>query len=206
MTVFFIEGLLLGLTSGISCLFLCMPVLFGLGSRDINNIQVLKNISFLLTGRFISYIFVGLVFSAIGVSVSFLAKFEFIFKIIIGILMIIWGTRGFGETEALSKKNCTAKKFGKTVPFIAGIMTGLSPCPPFIAGISRVITIADIAGGILYFTGFFFSTTIFLLPVFFTGLIKYKFGFKIISSVISFIFGIIFLINGLYSLWTLYAV
>jgi hypothetical protein len=39
------------------------------------------------------------------------------------------------------------------------------------------------------------------LPGFFTGLIKYKFELKVISSIVSLLFGLFFLIGGIFTFW-----
>jgi sulfite exporter TauE/SafE len=196
MLNFFIEGTILGLTAGISCAFFCLPVFAGLSSRDINNIHAVTNVLYLILGRFFSYIFTGIFFSIVGMEIKQIVKFDFIAKILIGLLLVIWGISGFTESDK-EKKSCPAKKYQKAIPFITGLLTGLSPCPPFIAGIARVVIIANIYDGMLYFTGFFLTTSIFLIPGFFTGLIKYKKELKIIASFVSIIFGLFFLITGL---------
>jgi sulfite exporter TauE/SafE len=203
MLKYFIEGSVLGLTAGISCAFFCLPVLIGLGTRDVNNITAVINISFLILGRLIAYLFVGFFFSLVGISISAFAGYEFIFNIIIGALLVFWGIKGFTESD--KENSCPAKKMKKTFPFLTGILTGLSPCPPFIAGITRVIAIGSIPGGISYFTGFFLLTTVFLLPGLFTGLIKYKRELKVVSSLVAMIFGIVFLAGGLVSGGIFYA-
>jgi sulfite exporter TauE/SafE len=55
-------------------------------------------------------------------------------------------------------------KILSAVPFVLGFLTGINPCPPFITGFVRLLEIASILKGIFYFTGFFVSTSLFILP------------------------------------------
>ena len=92
------------------------------------------------------------------------------------------------------------KKYAKTMPFIAGILTGISPCPPFIAGVTRIIALASPLIGLIYFSGFYLSTSLFLIPGLFSYIFKYKKELKILAVFISIIFGIIFLASGIIEL------
>jgi len=193
---FFTEGSLLGFATGISCMVFCIPVLVGLTSRNINHITPVNDILFFLTGRLLAYILVGIIFSLIGMHFKFIGSFEAVSKFIIAGLLIYWGITGFIESDK-EKGNCSIKRFSKSTPFFAGILTGLSPCPPFIAGITRVIGLGDVFMGIIYFLGFYLTTSLFLIPGFITGLAKYKKELKLIAAFVSIIFGIIFLFIGI---------
>ena len=199
---YFLEGFMLGLTVGISCVFFCFPVLIGLASRNINNIRPTLDISFFLTGRFIAYIIIAVLFSFIGLQLKDYIKYDFILKFIISIILIIWGIKGFKNSD--NNKTCLIKKNNKTIPFFAGILAGLSPCMPFIAGITRLINIGNIYTGIIYFSGFFISTSLFMLSGLSLELLNYKNELKILASIISFLFGFIFFFNALFqgiNLW-----
>jgi sulfite exporter TauE/SafE len=193
---YLLEGSALGLLTGISCAVFCIPILLGLSGRDINNITPVKDFLFFLAGRLIAYIFIGFIFSLIGVQLKINSLVEIIVKFIAGILLLYWGIKTFIAIDK-EKTNCSAKKFSRTIPFIAGIMTGISPCPPFITGIARVISIRNIFAGMIYFLGFYVTTSLFLIPGLTGVFFKYKKEFKIIVSLFSVIFGIIFLITGI---------
>ena len=194
---FFIEGSSLGLLTGISCAVFCITVLIGIASRNINNITPFIDFTFFLIGRLIAYIFIGILFSIIGMQLKLNNLFEIISKIIVAGLLIFWGIKGFIDSDK-EKTNCSVKKFTKTVPFLAGILTGLTPCPPFIAGITRVLAVGNVLIGILYFFGFYITTSLFLIPSLSTGFLKYKKELKIIASFVSIIFGFSFLIMGIF--------
>lgn len=194
---YFIEGLLLGFATGISCTVFCIPIFIGLTSRNINNITPSNDLIFFLIGRFIAYIFVGIIFSIIGMYLKVISFIGLFSKFIIGGLLIYWGIKGFIEIDK-QKSNCNIKKFNKTIPFLTGILTGISPCPPFIAGITRVLVLGNVFAGILYFLGFYITTSLFLIPVLTTGFLKYKKELRLIASITAVIFGLVFLFLNIF--------
>lgn len=196
---YFIEGLTLGLATGISCAVFCIPVFLGLTSRSINNITPTTDLLFFLSGRFVAYILVGIIFSVIGMQFDFVNIIEFVSRIFIATLLMIWGIRGFIESDK-EKSDCRIKKYINSAPFIAGILTGISPCPPFIVGITRVFAIGNISAGVLYFLGFYLTTSIFLMPSLAIRLVKYKKELKLVTSFLSIIFSIFFIFYGFSSL------
>jgi len=186
------EGFTLGLATGISCAVFCIPVFIGLASRSINTITPRIDLGFFLVGRLIAYLFIGILFSGVGARVGFITILDVVSKIFIAALLIVWGIKGVRESDK-DKVACPAKKFVKTVPFMAGILTGLSPCPPFIAGITRVFVIGDMLAGLLYFLGFYVATSLFLIPALATGLFTYRKEVKLVASFVAIIFGIFFI-------------
>lgn len=194
---FFIEGLGLGLTVGVTCMVFCLPVIIGLASRSINKINPIFNFSFFVLGRFFAYLLIAVTFSIIGIKLKEYSNFDFLLKFAVAILLILWGIKGFINIDN-ENKICPVKNLKKPIPFFAGVLTGLSPCAPFAAGVTRVISIGNILTGVIYFFGFFISTSIFILPGLSIGLVKYKKELKIIVSLISILFGIFFLFNSIF--------
>lgn len=181
-----VEGFLLGLSTGTSCIMACYPIflpyLFSkLEGLKNNNIKFL----FFTAGRFISYIIVGIILGLAGYfALKYIpAEFEVYLRriswIIAGILLIINGI----NLEFSKSKFCLKTRFisnNKISSFFLGFLAGLNLCPPFLAAASRVFGlpkgspfISMINGG-LYFMIFFLGTTIFLIPLMLVGLIKKK--------------------------------
>jgi sulfite exporter TauE/SafE len=193
---YFFEGSLLGLVTGSSCAVFCVPILLGITSRNINKITPAIDLVTFLIGRLIAYIGVALVFSFIGEYIKLFYSIKSIIKIIAGVFLMYWGIRGFFKTSK-DESVCLNKKFSNAVPFIAGILTGISPCPPFITGVTRVVLLASPLIGIIYFMGFYLSTSLFLIPGLFTFFFKYKKELRVIALFISVIFGVIFFLSGI---------
>lgn len=197
--LFFLEGLTLGLATGLSCAVFCIPVFVGLASRNIHHITPFIDLSFFLLGRLLSYILVGIVFSFIGMHFTFIKAIEVFSKLLIAGLLIFWGIKGFRESDK-EKSKCMNKKYTKSIPLISGILTGLSPCPPFIAGITRVFTIGNVFIGILYFFGFYLSTSLFLIPSLALRFVKYRKEVRIVVSLISIACGVFFFFSAVYTI------
>lgn len=194
----FTEGSLLGLGTGLSCAAFCIPVLFGLSSRNIHTITNTNDTMFFLLGRFIAYTVVAFVFSTIGVQVQHFRWLKTISEFLIAVFLFYWGIKGFLDVNKYSP-NCHIKKYAKTVPIIAGIITGFSPCPPFIIGISRIIALGNIINGVVFFIGFYISTSLLLLLGLLTGLAEFKKEIRIIICHISIIMSLIFFIRIFFS-------
>lgn len=196
MSKILIEGIVLGLTTGLSCMGYCLPVLYGLNSRNVNERCGLRNTVYLLIGRLIAYLLVAVVFSVLGMRFKGVENVKTVFKIISGLLLIYWGVRGFVTTDK-NNGSCVIKKMNRLLPILMGLLTGISPCPPFFAGVARVTAMGDVSAGVIYFSGFFITTSMFLLPGFITGIFQYRYEIKIITSVFSTIFGCFFIYSGI---------
>ena len=51
------------------------------------------------------------------------------------------------------------------LPFALGFVLGINLCPPFVAGLVRVLALGTALLGTLYFAAFFAGTSLFLLPL-----------------------------------------
>ncbi len=69
------------------------------------------------------------------------------------------------------KKNCATFKWMKLTksPLLLGVITGVSFCPAFLIAISNAVDVSGALAGMTLFIGFFFGTSIFLLPLTFLG-------------------------------------
>ena len=196
MIKYFIEGGLLGLATGLSCAVFCLPVILGLTVRDPDNMKAVRNTVFFICGRFISYMAVAVVFSLAGMVIRENNLLKAVINLCVGVLLVYWGVRGFIRSDN-ENKTCALKKYGKTLPFLLGIMTGLAPCPPFIAGVARVAAIENLTGGLVYFFGFFAATSVFILPGMASGLAAKINNLKTASCVLSIAFGAVFVFIGI---------
>lgn len=179
-----LEGFLLGLSSGTSCIMACYPIFLPYLFSKIEGFKE-NNIKFLFftAGRFISYIIVGIILGLAGyfalkyIPPEFEVYLRRISFLIAGILLIINGI----NLEFSKSKFCLKTRFfsnKKVSSFLFGFLAGLNLCPPFLAAASRFfglpkgsLIISMIYGG-LYFTMFFSGTTIFLIPLILVGIFK----------------------------------
>ena len=51
------------------------------------------------------------------------------------------------------------------LPFLLGFLVGVNLCPPFMAGLLRLLTLSSVSGCVAYFAAFFVGTTVYMLPL-----------------------------------------
>ncbi len=162
-----LEGFGLGLSTGPFCLATCGPVivpcLLGMGSGEWK--QNIRLFGLFLAGRMLAY-------AAYGAGVSALAlPFEQGLTpalkswglVACGLLLAV-GALLSASGKDFAARFCGLKRFAPATPFLLGAATGLSPCPPFLAGTARVFLIGNVMLGTAYFMAFFVSSSLFLLP------------------------------------------
>lgn len=191
-----ISGFLTGLSVGVYCLGICLPVfvpvLLGKKRDTKQSFWLILQFSF---GRLIGYLLFGLVIGYLGeVTESLLVhKIVGLATAFLGLLMISyslglvrWGTKVCGKNFVWIK-----------IPFLLGFLTGASPCPPFLASLSYVFNLKSLVLGTAYFLSFFFGTSLYIIPLAFLGFFSRQTKLQKIARISSIIVGIYFLISGL---------
>ncbi|MCR4422645.1 MAG: sulfite exporter TauE/SafE family protein [Spirochaetales bacterium] len=203
-----VEGFLLGLSTGTSCIMSCYPLIFPFLFIKIEGIKK-NNIKLLLfiIGRLISYILIGAIIGFLGfytlkyIPVRFQINIKRISWIIAGIILFINGVSlQFPKSLFCQRLKFINKQNNST--FMLGILAGLNLCPPFLTAASRVFALPSDSGllsifhGIVYFILFFFGTTIFFIPLFAAGFFnKVK---EEIKSLLEYIARFTLIILGIY--------
>jgi hypothetical protein len=157
------EGWTLGLSTGAYCAVSCLPVLapyiMGAGERSLP--RALLIFSLFLSGRLAAY----LSFAAAAMLLGRLAA-PALPQWAGGAAMIAAGTILLAAPFARLSAGCPGAipAAGKALPFSLGFLTGVNFCPPVLAGLLRLASLPDIFSGLVYFSGFFIATAMFLLP------------------------------------------
>lgn len=157
------EGWTLGLSTGAYCAVSCLPVLapyiMGAGERSLP--RGLLIFAIFLGGRLTAY----LGFAAAAMLLGRLAA-PALPAWAGGAAMLAAGLMLLSAPFLRLSRGCPAAlpAAGRTLPFSLGFLTGLNFCPPVLAGLVRIASLADIVSGLVYFSGFFTATAIFLLP------------------------------------------
>lgn len=168
MPVLFAEGFLLGLSTGFYCLASCLPLLApyllaeGKAAWKFNfNIFIQ-----FLGGRFAAYMIFALLGSLAGKAGNYVLP-----AWVVPACMAACGLLMFylAVSRVRAKAPCLLKTdldpYFRRLPLVLGFVTGINVCPPFAAGLVRLLELADMLKGISYFGGFFAATSLFVSPV-----------------------------------------
>jgi sulfite exporter TauE/SafE len=193
-----IEGFLLGLTLGTTCLVTCAPVYGTLILSKENSVSTgVRTVFFISLGRFFSYALFGLLTGYAGGLIGDFAERETVVAVSY-LLVAAYLTYSALMQNRLEKKCCAPSRMAKFAgnPFLIGVLTGISICPAFVGAIARGIESGGAIGGLMLFTGFFFGTTIYLLPLSFLSYFTKKRMFRYAGIAASILVACWFIYDG----------
>lgn len=198
-----LNGWILGIATGTTCLSTCIPIYIPyLLTEKRTGKQSFYIILEITIGRFISYAGFGAIFGFIGSSIP--VESRIIFTSIAYILLSIYLIITFFRIRRHSQ-NCATLKWMKLTksPLLLGIITGVSFCPAFLIAISNAVDVSGALAGMTLFIGFFFGTSIFLIPLSFLGALSKLSNLRKIALFASIIVAVFFIykgVNGLINL------
>jgi sulfite exporter TauE/SafE len=118
-----------------------------------------------------------------------------------GILMILFGLfKSFSHVSWCKKFKIKQK--AKWFPFVIGFLTGIALCPPFLAAVSGAIITGSLPGAVLYFSIFFFATSLYILALGFSGFLPGHETLQAIARVCFFLAGVWLIWKGILLLLT----
>lgn len=197
------EGFLLGISTGTLCLVTCTPIYIPFLMSEnrkfgMNFVKVIE----ISAGRFLSYIAFGALAGFLGGNISDFNReiFTSAAYILISVFLILSAVRTRKES-----KNCHIPKIAKMTSsaFLLGIFTGINFCPSFLIALSKAIDLSGPLSGIMLFLGFFFGTTLYLIPLGFVGgLAKIK-KMTLLAQAASVLIGIYYIYAGIAGFYNL---
>ncbi|MCX6796633.1 MAG: sulfite exporter TauE/SafE family protein [Candidatus Falkowbacteria bacterium] len=194
-----INALLLGFSTGLSCLTFCTPFFLPYILSEERKIKAnfWELIKF-FGGRLTGYLAFGLILGYLGqqLNVGWVNVFSTVSLAILSLLIILYGFNFF-------KINFCGLKLTKVrLPFWIGLLTGVNICPPFLLALNYIFILGNITQGIIYFFFFFLATNVYFIPLIFLGRLSYLEEFKKIARYTLIIIGGIYFTYALYSLLT----
>jgi sulfite exporter TauE/SafE len=198
-----IEGFLLGLSTGTICLVTCSPIYLPyLISEDRSLRKNFGKVLEISVGRFIAYLIFGAAAGWLGSHIPLQQRtlFTGISFILLSIFLILNAIR-----THRAEKHCQVSGWMKFThsAFILGIISGLNFCPSFLMALTKAIDLGGTLGGTLLFMGFFVGTTLFILPLGFTGLLTSLGPVKKIARYASIVIAVWFIWQGVANLFHL---
>lgn len=163
-----INGFMSGLSAGIFCMGYCYPalgpLLFSLPRSSWRDSAWCLGI--FLSGRLLAYVLVGSICGIAGRSVpeisGFLQKAVPFLHGALGVFLISYGAFSFFNHARWCRY--FAKNLKRSL-FLAGVITGINICPPFLIAILAAVSFSDIGRSILYFLSFFIATALWMVPL-----------------------------------------
>jgi sulfite exporter TauE/SafE len=196
-----IEGFVLGYSTGSVCLVTCTPIYLPyLLTEDRKLSKSLFKITEISLGRFFSYLTFGAVAGYAGSNIATFNRQ--IFTSIAYILLSFYLIFSAYRTHRVHKKCYVPKalKFTKNA-FVLGVLTGINFCPSFLIALSKAINLGGAFSGMFLFLGFFFGTTLFLIPLAFANLLTKIKGMKSIAQIASLLIAGWFIWQGIQGIY-----
>jgi len=195
-----LEGVLLGLSTGLFCLVSCAPALVPfLMGEDRHLRGTASALAGITVGRFAAYLLVGALVGAAASALQgpLLTTISAIAMIGIAVVLIAFSLRGRNTPSC----QCTLKKLPAAgLPVAVGFLTGISPCPPFLLAISRAAALGSVVSGIALFAGFFTGTSVYLLLFFPLGCAGRWEQVRTVGRIAAIIAGMFYLVMGIIAL------
>jgi hypothetical protein len=193
------EGFLLGLANNFACLGVCLPVI--LPYLLTGTTKPAYPIALFMAGRLLSYLIFGLFAGLAGIYL-FQRLDPRVFPALLIVLSLWLILFSVGKlTETRGSCGWISKWFkGRFYPFYAGALVGINICPPFMLGFARAIEMQSILRPMIFFLGFFFGSSLWLIPFLFTGKLTGSNSVRMIGRLASFLAGVWYLGLGIISL------
>jgi hypothetical protein len=169
MPALFSEGFLLGLSTGFYCLTACLPLLAPYLIAEGKTVWKFNFLIFLqfLGGRFAAYMLFALLVSLAGKAGQGALPPKLIPSgmLACGMVMVMLAVFRISSGPSACLLKTDLNPYFRKLPLLLGFVTGINICPPFAAGFLRLMEMADVFKGLVYFCGFFGATSLFISPV-----------------------------------------
>ncbi len=201
----YLSALLLGLSSGIACISICLPgmvpILLGQSSSVA---QSAKFVTIFLSGRWLAYLFAAVLSSILSAAVYGIVsdrKVMIITQLILGVIMLLFAlgklsSRCFNPLKHKALRTF-AKKHEYVLPLIMGFVTSVALCPPFVSMVVQTAGEQSFWRTVALFSMFFVGTLPYFLPVPLVGLSRKNVAFKHIGRYAAIIMCIVYFYNAI---------
>lgn len=195
-----LQPLLTGLSVGVFCLTYCFPFMGSFLTAEDRPLRKNTLLVFqFLGGRLAGYVCIGLIAGYLGEKLNFGWL-----RLMTDISFILLSTLLFFYLIGLIREKSPFCAFSNRLkgknPFAMGFLMGINLCPPFLLAISYVISRGQFLYGAIYFMLFFLSSSIYFLPLIFSGFLSRTKEFRIMARLSGFLVAVIFFIYGCYSI------
>jgi sulfite exporter TauE/SafE len=192
-----IQGISLGLSTGVFCLAYCAPVFVPFMFSDKRGIkQGARIVAELALGRLVAYLTFGVVAGYLGMQLEgpFFQRVVGIAMVVLSVFLLLYvATKRWPHLPLC--RWVSGRYF--QLPIIFGFFTGINICPPFLLAISYTFGLRSMAKGMLLFGGFFLGTSIYLVLLLPLGYLGMWQNLRLIALVTALLSGAFFFLMGL---------
>ena len=199
------QGFLLGLANGTTCLAYCIPVLVPFLLQEGRNVgQNLVTMSKFLGGRLGGYAVFGMLAWAAGNMLVAVANHQ---GLVIGaayvglsVLLLVAVLRKPVPTPgacAVRGAQITLARWPALLPVGMGFLAGLRICPPLLLAFADAASTGTLAGSLILFLMFFLGSSIYFIPLSFLGAVARMADFRIVGRFAAAIVAVYYLFSGI---------
>jgi len=195
-----LEGLIIGLSVGTSCLASCGPLIMSVIMKNASSTSgAYSYLARFMGGRFIAYMAIAAITCMMRGSQWQSANLMGYLSIAIGLMMI---ANAIVQLPSYCMKGVGVKAFIRGhapqiyVPSL-GFISSISICPPVIATATASLSAPTAIEGIMTFVLFFVGSSIYMFPLPLIALIDDKDTIKTIGKFMSWIIGVMFIVKGI---------
>jgi hypothetical protein len=197
------QGFLLGLANGTSCLALCAPILIPFLLSEGDDIrQNLVTLLKFLCGRLGGYLLFALLAWAAG---GLLLEAGGAQALLIGatyaglsvLLLVAVFQKGPARSKcALSEAQARFRRWPALIPVGMGLLAGLKVCPPLLLAFTDAASSGTLGGSLLLFVTFFLGTSLYFLPISLVGTLTRLPDLRLVGKFASVIVALYYLYSG----------
>ena len=198
------QGFLLGLASGTTCLAFCAPALIPFLMHEGQTVrQNLVTLLKFLGGRMGGYLIVGLLAWATG---SLLLEAVGYQALMVGVayvglaavlLVAVLRKKAPAGSCAFEGAQATLNRWPAFLPFGMGFLAGLKICPPLLLAFADAASTGSLVGSLFFFLAFFLGTSVYFIPIPFLGVFRRVSDLQIVGKFAAVIVSLYYLYVGI---------
>jgi len=198
-----VQGFLLGLANGTTCLAFCAPALIPFLMHEGQTVrQNLVTLAKFLGGRMGGYLIFGLLAWATGSLLAGAASYE---GLLIGIayvglsvllLVAVLRKKAPAGSCAFEGARATLSRWPALLPVGMGFLAGLKICPPLLLAFTGAASTGTLVGSLVFFLAFFLGTSVYFIPLPFLGVFRRVSALQIVGKFAAVIMALYYLGAG----------
>jgi sulfite exporter TauE/SafE len=199
-----VQGFLLGLASGTTCLAFCAPALIPFLMHEGQTVrQNLVTLVKFLGGRMGGYLILGLLAWATGSlfleAVGYQALMVGVAYVGLAAVLLVAVLRRKAPSGscAFAGARATLNRWPAFLPIGMGFLAGLKICPPLLLAFTGAASTGSLAGSLVFFLAFFLGTSVYFIPIPFLGMFRRVSALQIVGKFAAVIVSLYYLYAGI---------